>query len=1073
MTPHPFRALLSFRPTSSPLAVWRTGCALGLIVLGAAAPARAEVDPAVLADHLGLLHWRDVGPLRGGRTVTVVGHPDKPLVFYTGSTGGGVWKTENGGISWFNISDKYFTSSSVGSIAIAPSSPETVYVGMGESTFRGDSAEGDGVYKTLDGGKTWTHLGLERTAQIARVRINPTNPDIVYVAALGNCWGPSPERGVFRTKDGGKTWQRILYRDENTGAADLAMDPTNPNILYASLLELRRFPWGFRSAGPGSGLFKSTDGGDTWTELTNRPGLPDGLKGRIGVAIAPKMPNRVWAIIDAATGKKGMFRSDDAGATWKRVSDFADIMQRPWYYSYLTPDPNDPNTLYAMNVWFWKSTDGGATWKEVMGLPHGDHHDFWIDPKNPARMVNGSDGGATISFDGGKSWSSIWNQPTAQIYHVETDNQTPYRIYGAQQDNTTISLPSRSDHGAITLQDWEVVGGGEAGYIAPSLTDPNIVYAADHHWLTRYDRKSGQVRDISPDPETNYGWGSADLKFRFWWTYPVHVSPSSHGKDTLYVTSQYVMRSTNQGQSWDIVSPDLTRHDPETLEKTPDFRNPSTGKYWGPITREAYGPEWYATIFAFEESPIKAGLLWAGSDDGYIHVSKDDGKTWDQVNIPGLPDFALISIICPSPNDPATAYVAATRYKLQDNRPYFYKTHDYGKTWQKIVTGIPAEAFARSIREMPGRPGLLFAGTEQGVYLSLNDGERWDSLRLNLPLSVPAHDLAVKNNDLVAAFHGRGFWILDNASLIKQFDDEALNAPVKLFQPPDTIAYISRFSLIGVGGGEGATGANPPDGVMIPVYFKDAPAERVDFAFSRQLPDGTWEPVAQLHFAPGDKSSDVALQRGPNVFYWDRRYPGPEKLPDVFVQGPPSAQNIKGPKGPPGVYRVEMKMGDLAQSKEFIVIKDPRVSYTDEDLVAQFKFLKEVRDKFTETMKLVTELRDVRKQAAAALASANLPPDRRQQAEKALKDIDDKLAIVEERLIQPKARAFEDFQNFPVGIDSKLFRLGAFSSMGDGPPTQGAMDLYDRLDKAVADRQKAVDQIKQEDLPNLLHLISG
>jgi photosystem II stability/assembly factor-like uncharacterized protein len=1053
----------------------RWAWALALVAVCARpGPLAAEVDSATLEDHLGLLHWRDIGPLRGGRTVTVVGHPTKPLVFYTGSTGGGVWKTENGGISWFNISDHYFTSSSVGSIALAPSSPETVYVGMGESTFRGDSAEGDGVYKSLDGGKTWTHLGLEQTAQISRVRIHPTNPDIVYVGALGNCWGPSPERGLFRTKDGGKTWQKILYRDENTGVADLAMDPTNPDILYASMLELRRFPWGFRSAGPGSGLFKSTDGGDTWKELTNNPGLPDGLKGRIGIAIAPKMTNRIWAIIDAATGKKGMFRSEDAGATWKKVSDFADIMQRPWYYSYLTPDPVDPNTLYAMNVWFWKSTDGGVTWKEMTGLPHGDHHDFWIDPNNPQRMVNGSDGGATVSFDGGKSWSSIWNQPTAQIYHVETDNMTPYRVYGAQQDNTTMSLPSRSDHGAITLQDWEVVGGGEAGYIAPSLTDPNIIYAADHHWLTRYDRKSGQVRDISPDPETNYGWGSADLKFRFWWTYPVHVSPSSHGKDTLYVTSQYVMRSTNQGQSWQIISPDLTRHDPETLEKTPDFRNPTTGKYWGPITREAYGPEWYATIFAFEESPVKPGLLWAGSDDGYIHVSQDDGKTWTQVNIPGLPDFALISIICPSPNDPATAFVAATRYKLQDNKPYFYKTHDYGHTWQKITTGIPADAFARSIREMPGRPGLLFAGTEQGVYLSLNDGERWDSLRLNLPLSVPAHDLAAKESDLIAAFHGRGFWILDNASLIKQFDDEALSAPIKLFQPPDTIAYISRFSLIGVGGGEGMTGSNPPDGVMIPVYFKEAPTQPVEFAFARQLADGNWEPVAKLKFDPAAGArSDVALKRGPNVFYWDRRYPGPEKLPDVFVQGPPAAQNIKGPKGPPGVYRVEMKIGDLVQSKEFIVIKDPRVSYTDEDLVDQFKFLKDVRDKFTETMKLVTELREVRKQAAAALATANLPPDRKSQAEKALKEIDDKLAIVEERLIQPKARAFEDFQNFPVGIDSKLFRLGAFSSMGDGPPTQGAKDLYDRLDKAVAERQKAVDQIKQEDLPNLLHLISG
>jgi photosystem II stability/assembly factor-like uncharacterized protein len=1058
-----------------PVGAVRVACALPLLALALGWPAlRADVDSATLEDHLGLLHWRDIGPLRGGRTATVAGHPDQPLVFYTGSAGGGVWKTENAGISWFNISDHYFTSASVGSIAIAPSSPETVYVGMGESSFRTDSAEGDGVYKTLDGGKTWTHLGLEQTEQISRVRVHPTDPKTVFVAALGNCWGPSPERGVFRTKDGGKTWRKVLYRDENTGAADLAMDPTNPDVLYASLLELRRFPWGFRTAGPGSGLFKSTDGGDTWQELTNRPGLPDGLKGRIGVAIAPKMPNRVWAIIDAEPGKKGMYRSDDSGATWKKISSTVDLMLRSWYFSYLTPDPVDPNTVYSLNGALWKSIDGGVTWRALRGLPHGDHHDFWIDPKDPRRMIDGSDGGAAVSQDGGKSWSSILNQPTAQIYHVETDNATPYRVYGAQQDNTTLSMPSRSDHGSISMQDWEVVGGGESGYIAPSLVDPSIVYAADHHWLTRYDRKSGQVRDISPDPETNFGWGSADLKYRFWWTYPVHISPSSHGKDTLYVTSQYVMRSDNQGQSWEVISPDLTRHDPATLEKTPDFRNPTMGKYWGPISRESYGPEWYATIFAFEESPITAGLLWAGSDDGYIHVSRDNGKTWKQVNIPGLPDFALISIICPSPNDPAAAYVAATRFKLQDNKPYFYKTHNYGQTWEKITTGIPDDCFARAIREMPGRPGLLFAGTEQGVFVSLNDGARWDSLRLNLPRSVPAHDLVAKNADLVASFHGRGFWILDNASLIKQFDDEALKAPIKLFQPPDTIAYVSRFANGALTGGAGVTGANPHDGVMIPVYFKEAPSEPVEFAFSRQLGDGTWEPVNRLRFDPDlEEKSSIALTQGPNVFYWDRRYPGPEKLPDVFIQAPPSGQKIKGPLGPPGVYRVEMKVGDLVQSKEFIVIKDPRVTYTDEDLVEQFKFLRQVQDKFTETMKLVTELRDVRQQAAAAMRTASLPPDRKAEAEKVLQDIDDKLAIVEERLIQPKARAFEDFQNFPVGIDSKLYRLGAFSSMGDGPPTQGAKDLYDRLDKAIDERKKTVEQVKEEDLPKLLHLISG
>ena len=689
----------------------RTILALAFLLSAPGALRAQAVDPS----YLDLVTWRSVGPTRGGRVLAVAGDPRDAFTFYQGTAGGGVWKTEDGGINWSNVSDGFFHTGSVGAIGLAPSAPNVIYVGMGEACIRGNASVGDGVYRSDDAGKTWTHLGLDATSQIARVRVHPTNPDLVWVAALGSPWGPSTDRGVYRSRDGGHTWEKVLYRDENTGAIDLVVDPSDPNVLYASLLQLRRYPWGFTSAGPGTGLFKSTDGGDTWKELTSNPGLPDGLKGRIGITVSPVRPNRVWAIIDAELGKKGVFRSEDGGATWARTNEDADLTQRPWYYHHIFADPKDVNTVYVLNVNFWKSTDGGVTFQE-MDVPHGDNHDLWIDPQNPLRMVEGNDGGAIVTFNGGTSWSSLMNQPTAQLYHVAVDNGFPYRLYASQQDNTTISVPAWSDFGVNTLEDWYTVGGGEDGYIAVRTDDPDIVYAADHHYLTRYDHSTRQVRDISPNPETYYGWGAADMKYRFWWTYPVMTSPND--PDVLYITSQFVHRTTDEGQSWSVISPDLTRHDPKTLEVTPSYDHPEPGQYWGPITREAYGPEWYATIFAFAESPARAGVMWAGSDDGWVHVSKDGGASWTKVNIPGLPEFALISIIEPWHADPATAYVAATRYKLDDRTPYLYRTHDYGATWTKITSGIPDGDFTRVIREDPDRPGLLFAGTERTVSTS-------------------------------------------------------------------------------------------------------------------------------------------------------------------------------------------------------------------------------------------------------------------------------------------------------------------------------------------------------------------
>ncbi len=1017
---------------------------IGFAALMVLAPVAVNAQ-MVESSYLDLVEWRLVGPTRGGRALAVAGDLVDNFTFYQGTAGGGVWKTTDGGIHWANISDGYFHTGSVGAIAIAGSSPQVVYVGMGEACIRGNASVGDGVYKTTDGGKTWTHVGLAATSQIARVRIHPRNPDLVYVAALGSPWGPSPDRGVYRSKDGGRTWEKILYRDENTGAIDLVMDPSDPNVLYASFLQLRRYPWGLISAGPGTGLFKSRDGGDTWTELTNNPGLPAGLKGRIGIAVSPARPNRVWIIMDAELGKKGVFRSEDGGATWTRVNDDANLTQRPWYYHHIFADPKDANTVYVLNTRLWKSTDGGATYSAIE-VPHGDNHDLWIDPDNPLRMGETNDGGAIITFNGGKSWSDIMNQPTAQLYHVAVDNGLPYRLYASQQDNTTITVPSRSDFGVNTLEDWYTVGGGENGYVAPRIDNPNIVYAGNHHWITRYDHRTRQIRDISPNPETNYGWGAADQKYRLWWTYPIMTSP--HNPDVLYLTSQYVHKSTNEGQAWELISPDLTRADPKTLERTPSYQHPEPGEYWGPITREAYGPEWYATIFAFAESPAQAGVLWAGSDDGYIHVSKDGGKNWTRVNIPDLPEFALISIIDPSPHDPARAYVAATRYKLADQKPYLYKTRDFGATWTKITNGIPDNDFTRTIREDPDRPGVLYAGTERTVYVSFDDGSVWQPLSNKLPV-VPIHDLMVKNGDLAAATHGRSFWILDNVALLHQLDAQALGDAVHLFQPRSTIRFRDGADL--VARSTAPSTENPPAGVVIPYYFKTKPSGNVTLRILKGS-----EVIQTVSNAPANA--------GANRFVWDMRYPGAVVLPGAVFQG-----SAEGPLAPPGTYRVELAAGGRTLSQSFQILRDPRIAYTDADLTAQFEFLIQVRDKLTETMALVKRIRDLRSQAEQMVQSAG----GRKELQDALKALNDQLYPLEERLVQYRARAGQDLIAQPTGVDSKLARLMTFASMADAPPTDGDRELYGRLVQIIQERAEALSRVQEKEFATLARMARG
>ena len=1030
----------------------------------------AQSASAVDASYLNLLRWRSIGPSRGGRVVTVAGDPVNKFTFYQGTTGGGVWKTDDGGLNWANVSDGFFATGSVGAMAVAPSNPNVIYVGMGEACFRGNASHGDGVYKSTDAGKSWTKLGLEATRQIGRLEVHPTNPDIAWVAALGDGWGPNPDRGVFRTRDGGRTWQKVLYKSENAGAIDLVLDPANPNVLYATTLELRRYPWGFRSAGPGTAIFKSTDGGDTWTDISAKPGLPKGDKGRIGIALAPSRPNRVWAIIDAAGADQGIYRSDDAGETWKQLTDNPDLTQRPWYYHHIVADPKNPDVLWALNVDLWKSTDGGTTFQEVT-VPHGDNHAMWIDPQDPQRMINGNDGGATVTFNGGRSWSTILNQPTAQMYHVAVDNQTPYRVYAAQQDNTTISVPSRSDRGRITIEEWETVGGGEDGYIAPHPTDPNIIYAADHHWVHRYDRRTKQVRDISPNPETHYGWGAADINFRFWWTFPVMVSP--HDPKTLYVTSQVVHRTQNEGQRWDVISPDLTRADPKTLEKTPSYMAPAPGEFWGPITREAYGPEWYATIFAFAESPKQAGVLWAGSDDGFVQVSRDHGASWTKVTPPGLPEFALVSIIDPSPHDPATAYVAATRYKLQDNKPYLYKTSDYGRTWTAIVDGIRPDDFTRVIREDPGRKGLLYAGTETGVYVSFDDGARWQSLKLNLPV-VPIHDLVVKDGDLVAATHGRSFWILDNVALLHQLTPAALTDAVRLFEPRTTVRYGRGAALAGsFAAAANVDGVNPPAGVVVPFYLKEKPTGPVTLTISKETGPGAGA-IRTVTFDP-----EGAAARGPrrpvartgaNTFVWDMRYPAPTVLANAVFQG-----RAVGPVAAPGTYTIELSANGVQARTTATIVKDPRLTYTDAELAEQFTFLLDARDKLTETMNVVQQVRDTRRTAEELVKKAKesrrgRTPESQALLDKSLTELNNRLYTIEERLVQYRARAGQDLIANPTGIDSKLARLIDFASMGDGPPTEGAKDLLKRMTEGIAERKAALSAVEKKELAALTKL---
>ncbi len=852
------------------------------------------------------LEWRNIGPNRGGRSLGSAGSPGRPNEYYFGATGGGLWKTTDGGNEWSAVTDGQVTSSSVGAVAVAETNPDIVYIGMGEVQLRGSITQGDGVYKTVDGGKTWRHLGLKETQAVARIRIHPTNPEIVYVAALGHPYGDNEERGVFRSTNGGNSWEKVLYASPKAGAVDLIIDRNNPKVLYASTWQVYRKAWKMWGGGGESKLWKSIDGGDTWTELSSNPGMPEGPIGKIGVTVSPADSNRVWAIVEANEG--GVFRSDDAGLTWERTNDERKLRQRAFYYSRIYADPWDKETVYCLNTGFYKSTDGGKTFDTTIKVPHGDNHDLWIDPNNPNRMINSNDGGGNVSINGGESWTEQ-DYVTTQFYHVMATNDVPYHVAGAQQDNSTLAMPSDGwehmqargpNHGW-----YYAVGGGESGWITQHPDNLDIFYAGSQGaLLTRYDRSNGQTRDIQVYPRFFSGEPADALPERWQWTFPIMFAPQD--SKVMYTCSQHVWKTTDDGQSWEKISPDLTYADPSTL-----------GKTGGVITMDMNGPEIYATVFALAPSYHDINTIWAGSDDGKVHITRDGGANWEDITPKDLPKFSRVSIIDESKHKPGTLYLAANRYQVDDRQPYVFKTNDFGKTWTKIINGIEDGHFARAVREDPVRQGLLFLATEHGVYFSMNDGELWQSLQLKLP-DTPIRDLVIKDNDVVIGSHGRGFWILDDIQPLRQYQENMKDQEAILYGPSDVIRGIQKAS--------------------IQYYLKDQ-MDTITFeildandklinTFTGSKPKYEEDPDLPYWLKGG--SSKPTTAKGINTFSWDLRYPGATEFEGMIIW---SARPQRGPKAPLGNYKVKMKIKDYEKTYPFSILMDPNLKgITEADL---------------------------------------------------------------------------------------------------------------------------------------------
>ena len=1008
---------------------------------GATPTAAAPLDSAILKGY----RWRNIGPDRGGRSIAASGVKGRPREAYFGAVGGGLWKTTDGGMTWSVITDGHVKSASVGAVAVSESNPDIVYIGMGESCIRGNIMAGDGVYKSTDAGKTWTHVGLDAggTKQnISKIRIHPTNPDIVWVAVFGQHGAPNEERGVFKTTDGGKTWKKVLYRDDKTGAIDISVDRTNPNVLYAALWEAYRIEYQMSSGGPGSGLFKSTDGGDTWTEITRNPGMPSGVVGRIGVAVSGADPNRVYALVENENG--GLFSSDDAGASWKLINPNRSIRQRAFYYTHVFADPKNKDVVYALNTSLFKSTDGGKTLTSIGRGTHGDHHDLWIDPDDPSHLVNGNDGGGAITISDGKAWSEQ-DFPTAQFYHVITTKHIPYHVCGSQQDNSTACVSSGGGGGfggggggGGGGNPLYVVGGGEPGYIAADPKDLDVFFGGTNNggFLTRFNRRTGQLREVNPYPRMFQGEPSSDVKERWQWTYPVIFSPID--PTVLYTSSQHVWKTTNGGQTWTRISGDLTRHDPKTM-----------GPSGGPITHDMNSPEIYAVVFALGPGKKNVNVIWAGSDDGMIHVTRNGGQTWTNVTPKDMPELGRVSQIDASSFDDGTSYVAVKRPLLNDVAPYIFRTHDFGKTWTKVVNGIRPNDYVHAVREDPTRKGLLYAGAQHGMYISYDDGDSWQNFSLNLP-DIPISDLIVEANSIAIATHGRSFYVLDNIEAIRQYTPQiASSAEPYLFAPGSAI--------------------RPGNTVAVRYWLKQVPK-----TLNIDILDATGKVIRTYKGAPPDTSrrgqqpgasdddDDNSRNRQPtapmvaglNSLSWDLRYAPATTFPGMILWG----ATTNGPLALPGTYRVRVTVDGKTLTQPVTVRKNPLITdVTLADLKEQFDLGVQIRDKLSEANQAVINIRDLKKQTADRLTKSQ-DPALKTAADAFTKHASD----VEEAIYQVRNQSGQDPLNFPIKINNRLGTLLRTVSGGDGKPIGAARPIFndlsgelrvetDRLAKVLAD----------------------
>lgn len=1046
------------RHTRKHALTWRRAAAViaaAATFTGATSGVRADVDPESFAPELRALEWREVGPFRGGRSSAVTGVPGQPNTYYFGSTGGGVWKTTNGGVSWDNVSDGYF-GGSMGAVAVSEWDPNVIYVGTGEKTVRGNVSPGYGMFKSVDAGDSWTAIGLEDSQHISRVRIHPRNPDVAYAAVMGHLFGPNEQRGVFRTVDGGENWEKVLFVDDEVGAVDLVMDPSNPRILYASFWRVKRTPYSLESGGPGSGLYKSVDGGDTWEDLTANEGLPRGTLGIIGVTVSPSNNKNVYAIIEAEDG--GVFRSRDGGKTWVKTNDDRNLRQRAWYYTRITADPADEDGVYVTNVRFHYSRDGGKSFSEI-DTPHGDNHDLWIDPVDPMRMIQANDGGANISYDRGRTWSTQANQPTVQFYRVSADNDFPYRLLGGQQDNSAVRIRSRSArNNSIGVRDWEPTAGGESGHIAAKPDDPDIVVGGSYGGFMRLvNHRTGEQRAIDVWPDNPMGWGAADVKYRFQWNYP--ISFSKHNPDTLFVAANVVFKSDDLGKSWTQISPDLTRDDKSRM-----------GKSGGPITKDDTGVEYYGTVFVLTESQHEAGVMWAGSDDGLVHVTRDGGNNWEDVTPKGLPEWAMVNSIDIDPFNKGGAYLAATRYKMDDFKPYLFYTDDWGKSWKSISSNIPDAHFTRVLRADPGREGLLYAGTERGAYFSLDNGRNWKPLQLNLPV-VPVTDMLVKNGDLVAATQGRGFWILDELGVLHQHDAKAGDTP-HLYTPEDSIRLL-------VGGRDDApkgAGTNPYPGVSIYYTLPDSLGDDVELALSvakagDDTPIWTWTQKPGEDEQSDEKASsgeaDTAIlpaKAGLNRHTWNLEYPGMSRFDGLILW----ADMKTGPTAVPGEYTATLTVNGESQSVNFNVVPDPRSPSTPEDFAAQFAFVKEARDLLSRTHDEISNIRSLRAQMDGLKTRLEGADDTATEPLVAEIDaINAAMTSIEEALYQTQNQSRQDPLNYPIRLNNKLVSLMRSVAGGDAAPTAQAVAVKQELSAAITSQLDALSELLGSRVPAL------